>query len=194
MFRSDPVGLPGLAALALGLLLFVVALLAARGRRADGEHGARRAGTGSFGVLVQGLGFALAGFGPILAALDPMGGTALGEAAAVASLIAVALALFVAASRAMGRNWSIRARTRADHQLVQHGPFRLMRHPIYVAMALYLVALALAFGHTRQLLLAVPVFTLGTALRIRGEEALLAHAFGPAYTAYAARVRRFGLF
>ena len=106
------------------------------------------------------------------------------------------VALFAWAPRPMGRNWSIVARTRAAPALVEAGPFRLVRHPIYVAMALFMIGLSLAFGHTRQLLLAVPVFALGTWLRVRIEEGLLRRQFGAGYDGYAARVKRFvpGLF
>ena len=193
MIRSDPVGLPGLAALALVMLLFVVALLAARRGRETGDAaaGARAA---TLGIAVQGFGIFIAGFGPILVRLDPLGSTALGEAVVVLLLAGGALALFGWAARTMGRNWSIRARTRADHQLVQDGPFRWMRHPIYLAMALFTIALAIAFGHTRQLVAALPMFALGTWLRVRSEEALLRARFEAEYDAYAARVKRFGLF
>lgn len=82
----------------------------------------------------------------------------------------------------MGANWSIVARTRADHVLVQDGPFAHLRHPIYTGMALFMVALALALGHIRQLLPAAPFFALGTWLRIRSEEDLLRRQFAGAYT------------
>lgn len=192
-FGSDPIGLPGLAAFATGALLFLLALLYARRGREPGDAvaGARAS---SAGIALQGLGIALAAYGPVLVELDPLGARALGEAAAVGSLMAAAVALFAWAAHTLGRNWSLRARTRADHQLVQDGPFRYLRHPIYAAMALFLVALALALGHTRQLAVGLPVFALGTWLRVRSEEALLRRSFGTAYDAYAARVRRFGLF
>src|SRR3546814_1930029 len=54
------------------------------------------------------------------------------QAAAVALLMATTVGLFVWASRTMGRNWSIVARTRADHRLVTTGPFAHVRseeHP-----------------------------------------------------------------
>ena len=197
MFRPDPVALPGLAALTTGSFAFAVALLVARSRRRPAEEGGATRATRSIGgVMTQGFGIFLAGFGPVPVALDPLSTVALLEAAAVALLMAASVALFAWASRMMGRNWSIVARTRSDHQLVQAGPFAWVRHPIYVAMALFAVALAIACGHTRQLVVALPVFALGTYLRIRHEEALLRAMFGPAYDAYAARVKRFapGLF
>ncbi len=183
-------GLPGLAMLATGLLLFAVALIATRWRR-EPERGARRDAASMIGILVQGLAFGVAGIGAIHVTLDPLGPRALGVAALVALLMAAALALFVWASATMGRNWSLVARTRSDHELVTAGPFAWMRHPIYTALALVVVALAVALGHVTHLLVALPVYAVGTWLRVRIEERLLRAMFGAAYDAYAARVKRF---
>jgi protein-S-isoprenylcysteine O-methyltransferase Ste14 len=67
----------------------------------------------------------------------------------------------------MGKNWSLIARTRSDHQLVRNGPFAIVRHPIYLALPLYLA---------------------GTAIRIRDEEALLRAQFGEEHARYAREV------
>lgn len=198
MIRPDPVGLPGLAALALGFLMFLVAMLAARSRvsRGVGSGDASRSRRSIVWIVVQGCGIGIAGLGPIAVALDPLGGKAIGEAVAVLALMGGGVALFHAATRTMGRNWSLVARTREDHQLVQSGPFAVVRHPIYVALFLFLLAIAIAYGHGRNLIVAVPVYAIGAGLRVRHEERLLRAQFGVAYDAYAARVKRFvpGLF
>ena len=195
LFAADPIALPGIASFLVGGLAFMLAVLTAGGRRGDdasgGESGATRSRASLLGIIVQGAGIGIAGFGAQHVTLDPLSAKALAEAVAVALLMAGAVGLFVWASRTMGRNWSIVARTRADHQLVQDGPFRLIRHPIYTAMALFMVGLAIAFGHTRQLLLAVPIFALGTWLRIRIEERMLRTMFADEYEGYATRVKRF---
>lgn len=196
MLSSDPIGLPGLAVVALGFLAFVVAVISARRRvEAEGSN-ATRSRQSVVGIIIQALGFVAATFGPQRVGLDPLGAPALVEAAAVAALIATCVALFIASSQAMGRNWSLVARTRDDHQLVQGGPFAYLRHPIYTGLFLMMVSLAIAFGHTRQLLVAVPLYALGTWLRIAVEEQLLRTKFGSGYDTYAARVKRFvpGLF
>jgi protein-S-isoprenylcysteine O-methyltransferase Ste14 len=74
--------------------------------------------------------------------------------------------------------------------LLNTGPFRISRNPLYVA----LVATLFAFG----LLLAsfwllISTALLGLALDrfvIRSEESVLSKAFGEQYSAYARRVRR----
>ncbi|WP_234419219.1 methyltransferase family protein [Sphingomonas sp. EC-HK361] len=185
-----PVGLPGLAALAAGGLAFFLALIVARSRR-ERESGGKRSSRSIAGIVVQGLGMALVFIGPVSVRLDPLGAVAAGEAAVVTLLMAASVTLFVWSSRTMGRNWSLVARTRSDHELVTTGPFAHVRHPIYVAMALTMLATSIALGHERALLIGVPLFAIGTWLRISEEERLLRAMFGDEYGAYAARVRRF---
>lgn len=188
-------GLPGLAVLATGLLLFATTLVALRWRRAA-ERGSRRDPLSILGIALQGVAFAIAASGPVRVTLDPLGTAALGAAAATALLVGGALAVFVWSAATMGRQWSLVARTRSDHVLVTSGPFAHVRHPIYAALALVLAGMALALGHGPRWLPAFAVYAFGTALRVRIEERLLAAAFGADHGAYAARVKRFvpGLF
>jgi protein-S-isoprenylcysteine O-methyltransferase Ste14 len=187
---SHAAGLPALAVLATGLLLFAATLVALRWRRPV-ERGSRRDAASLVGIGIQGLGGVIAASGPVRATLDPLGAAALAQAAVTGLLLVTALTLFVRATVTMGRNWSLVARTRADHALVTTGPFARMRHPIYTALALVVIALAVALGHLPRLALALPVYALGTWLRIRIEERLLHAMFGATYEAYAARVKRF---
>ena len=195
--HDDPVGLPGIAAIAVGLLSFFVALFAAR-RRARGEArgNAARSRRSMVGIAVQGFGIVLSGIGAIDVTLDPLGTKALVEGAVVLVLTASGTGLFTWASRTMGRNWSIVARTREDHRLIRTGPFALVRHPIYVALFLVMIAMAIAYGHSANLLIGVPLFAIGSWLRIGEEERLLRAMFGDAYDEYARHVPRFvpGLF
>jgi protein-S-isoprenylcysteine O-methyltransferase Ste14 len=193
MFGSDPIGLPGLAVMGLGFLAFLLSLMAARGRgRSKPEGGGGRKSAASWiGILIQGLAIGIVGVGPQRVALDPMSPLALGEAVIIGILMATAIGLFVTASRSLGQNWSIVARTRSDHVLVTGGPFAYVRHPIYVALFLFMVALSIAFGHSERLLFAVPIHAFGTWFRIVREERLLRDMFGADYDAYAGRVKRF---
>jgi len=192
-FHGDPVGLPGPAALAIGFVLFALALIAARLRAGRGAKVAvaRRSNASILWILVQGIAIAMVGYGRIIVTLDPMSPRALIEGVLVLSLMLGAVLLFHASSRTMGKNWSLVARTREDHQLVQSGPFAVVRHPIYVALFLFMLAMAIAYGHTRNLIVAVPVYALATWFRVRHEERILREQFAAEYDAYAARVKRF---
>ncbi len=192
---TTPTGLPALAALALGFFAFLVALIATQLRRAP-EEKQRQSFRSILGIVIQGIAIAIVAGASWTPTLDPLGAPALCQAAAVALLMAATVGLFVWASRTMGRNWSIVARTRADHQLVTTGPFAHVRHPIYVALFLFMLAIAIGLGTWPRLIIAIPLYALGTWQRIMVEEALLRAVFGADYDAYAARVRRFvpGLF
>ena len=191
-FPSQPVASPGLIVLVVGGVLFAAILIYARMRRGPRDpDGERRSLWSWLGILTQGLAITLVGVGPVVVTQPPLATLSIVAALAVGALMGGAVILFAWATRTMGANWSLVARTRSDHQLVQTGPFAHLRHPIYVAMALFMFALAVAYGHFLHLLLAVPIFARGTWLRVREEEALLSQAFGPAHDAYARRVRRF---
>jgi protein-S-isoprenylcysteine O-methyltransferase Ste14 len=88
------------------------------------------------------------------------------------------------------RSWRLRAKIAPGHQLTTDGPFRFLRHPIY--MALNLLALGTAFWvPTATVWAAFVLVVIGSDVRARAEEAVLARAFGAAYTDYSARTKRF---
>lgn len=191
--KSDPVGLPALAAMALGFFVFLVTLFLARmrARGQAGDSGGKRDSSSILWIMLQGVGMGLAAFGPIDVSLDPLSPSALVTAAVVLALMLGAAMLFDWSSRTMGRNWALVARTRGDAELVTTGPFALVRNPIYVALAMFMLAMAIAYGHSRMLIIAAPVYAIATWMRVMLEEKVLRAEFGPAYDAYAARVKRF---
>ncbi|MGP8072645.1 MAG: methyltransferase family protein [Thermoplasmata archaeon] len=100
--------------------------------------------------------------------------------------------LFYRAARTMGRQMTPKIQVQEGHQLMQTGPFRYIRHPVYTAIV------GAALGETLFLLsLPLGLITLmmvGLAFyRARLEEALLRSpdAFGAAYDSYMARTGRF---
>jgi len=87
-------------------------------------------------------------------------------------------------------SWRIRAKLDAGHQLATDGPFRFLRHPIY--MSLNLLALGTALWVPSAIAwVALALMTLGGDLRARAEEPLLRKAFGKPYEDYCVRTRRF---
>lgn len=106
---------------------------------------------------------------------------------ALVILIGGALA---ASSLVYFRSWRFRAALDRDHELATAGPFRVIRHPIY--MGLNLLALGSAIWvPTPVMWAAVALMFIGSDLRARAEEALLERVFGRAYVEYRARTRRF---
>jgi protein-S-isoprenylcysteine O-methyltransferase Ste14 len=75
--------------------------------------------------------------------------------------------------------------------LVAAGPFRFSRNPLYVALTLVYVALALLANALWVLVLIVPVLFVTHYGVVRREERYLEAKFGDAYRAYRSRVRRY---
>lgn len=92
--------------------------------------------------------------------------------------------------------WTLRqARTTLHPQgwpqrLVDEGPFRFGRNPMYLGKAGALAGLGLALGVANLLLAAALFMVLVQVLHIHGEEARLQAALGGWYSDYARQVRR----
>jgi protein-S-isoprenylcysteine O-methyltransferase Ste14 len=105
-------------------------------------------------------------------------------------VFALALALFAWAIATMTRAGSNVPTNLPTTTIVETGPYRFTRNPIYLGMFLGLVGLAIAFDNLWLLVMLMP-FTL--AIRygvVAREEAYLERKFGDAYRQYSARVRR----
>ncbi len=112
-----------------------------------------------------------------------------GQRAAGTIVVAIGVALMVSALVHF-RSWRFRATLDQGHQLATGGPFRFLRHPIY--MALNLLALGSAiWAPTPTLWIAVLLMAIGSDLRGRAEERILEDAFGDSYREYFRRTRRF---
>jgi protein-S-isoprenylcysteine O-methyltransferase Ste14 len=72
--------------------------------------------------------------------------------------------------------------------LVTTGPYRFLRHPIYAAILLFVVAGVLAHPSPTNALIGIAAVA-ATAMRIFAEERLLVWKY-PEYAVYAARVKR----
>ncbi len=100
------------------------------------------------------------------------------------------LALFFWGRWTMGRMYNVSsatgARLYADHRLVTTGPFAIVRHPMYVAGALWELGALLLYRTWATLLIVLNIFSL--VRRARREEEALAAEFGEEWAAYARRV------
>lgn len=112
--------------------------------------------------------------------------------AAVVGLAAVAMGVLVHgwARRTLGPMWSGVVQVRAQHVLVERGPYRIVRHPIYVAGLLMAMGTFLAHPSPATACLASGL-AVGMVVKAWLEERALRTAFGPTYAAYAARVPAF---
>jgi protein-S-isoprenylcysteine O-methyltransferase Ste14 len=104
------------------------------------------------------------------------------------SLLSIALLTWTLPT--LGTNLTDTVVTRERHTLVTRGPYRWIRHPFYVAMALVSLGSALLAANWFVLASGAVVFAL-LAVRSRVEEQLLAARFGDAYREYKDRTGRF---
>lgn len=181
-----------LDSLAFGLVVLLpageVALALARRSRARGARGADGGTLGALWLVILGcVGVGAAGLAVAGARLP---GPREPWLAASAALLATGLALRWAAIVTLGRFFTVDVAVHDDHQLVERGVYRRLRHPSYTGVLLAFAGLALFFGNW----LAVGALTLPLWLvfrvRIEREEAVLRGEFGERYLAYCARTKR----
>jgi protein-S-isoprenylcysteine O-methyltransferase len=98
--------------------------------------------------------------------------------------------LFLWARRTLGANYSGHLLVKAGQQLVQSGPYRVIRHPAYAGYLL--MALGLALGYSSLAGIASTVFVLLPCMiyRMYVEDRLLAEHFGRQFEHYRNDVKR----
>ncbi len=107
-----------------------------------------------------------------------------------AIVFALALALFAWAIASLIRAGSHLRTSRPTTTIVDSGPYRLSRNPIYLAMVLGLIGLAIGFNSIWLVLTLVPFVLVIHYGVIAREEAYLDRKFGDVYRTYRSRVRR----
>lgn len=81
----------------------------------------------------------------------------------------------------LGVNWSPTLETRKGHEIIKHGVYRRIRHPMYAAIWLFSIAQGLLLDNWFAGWMVVVAFTLMYFLRTPREEAMLIDHFGDAY-------------
>jgi protein-S-isoprenylcysteine O-methyltransferase Ste14 len=99
-------------------------------------------------------------------------------------LMAAGLILRQWAVFSLGRHFSVVVAIESDHQLIQSGPYRWLRHPAYTGGLLAAMGMQLIMGNGWTLLLSVLMLLPAFAYRMRIEERTLLAHFGEAYRAY----------
>ncbi|HEY9722936.1 MAG TPA: isoprenylcysteine carboxylmethyltransferase family protein [Oscillatoriaceae cyanobacterium] len=165
-------------------LIFLAQLAALVGLLSRGK----RAENGSAWALV-GAWYALLGasmleawrfphFWPAPAWLAPVG----------AALFLLGAGLRAAAVRALRRHFSPMVELQPEHQLVTEGVYGRLRHPAYLGSLAWALSVPLMLESAAGLVVFVAAYLPALGYRIAVEERMLADHFGPAWTAYSARV------
>ena len=103
-------------------------------------------------------------------------------------LFGLAILLSWTSSSALGRQLRVDAALGAEHQLIRSGPYGVVRNPIYTSMLLVLCATAVAVTPWPLFAASLVLFVIGTEIRVRTEERLLAARFGEEFQSYKQRV------
>jgi protein-S-isoprenylcysteine O-methyltransferase len=90
----------------------------------------------------------------------------------------------------LGRFFTVDVTIEKDHELVERGPFRWVRHPSYTGMLLAFVGFALTLRNWGAILVVVvPIFA-AFVRRMNVEEEALSRALGERYREYMERTKR----
>jgi protein-S-isoprenylcysteine O-methyltransferase Ste14 len=104
--------------------------------------------------------------------------------------LALGLWLFHRSHADLGTNWSLTLEVREKHQLITHGVYRWVRHPMYLALFIYGVGQALVLPNW----LTGPSYGVAMlllfAFRLGPEERMMVEEFGNDYEQYRATTKR----
>ncbi|HLA13227.1 MAG TPA: protein-S-isoprenylcysteine O-methyltransferase [Pyrinomonadaceae bacterium] len=107
-----------------------------------------------------------------------------------AVVMVAALLLFWRSHSDLGENWSRTLEIRKGHQLVTHGLYRWIRHPMYAAIWLFSLAQGLLLQNWLAGWSAFVAFAVMYFVRISKEERMMGDFFGQKYSDYMRRTGR----
>ena len=102
-----------------------------------------------------------------------------------------AIVYFVIIHRALGKNFSPKLRIKKEQTLITTGPYKRIRHPMYVAfillhIAVFLIVANWIIGVTWNVFIILII-----AIRVKPEEKMMEERFGDEYSEYMKRTGRF---
>jgi len=107
-------------------------------------------------------------------------------AGALLTMLGVAFACW--ARYVLGRNWSSVVQVKQGHELIQSGPYRWVRHPIYTGLLLAFFGTAVAIGEWRGAI-TVAIVAASFWFKLRLEERWMRENFGANYEHYMQRTK-----
>jgi protein-S-isoprenylcysteine O-methyltransferase len=176
--------------LLLGLIYFISELLLSATRRSRSATGTKqdRSTLRVLWVVIM----ASVTAGVFVAQNWRAGALSHGREFAVAGVLLFAAGLILRwwAIITLGRFFTVDVTIEKDHELVERGPFRWVRHPSYTGVLLAFVGFALTLRNWGAILIVVvPIFA-AFLRRMNVEEEALARALGARYRDYMKRTRR----
>lgn len=107
-----------------------------------------------------------------------------------AVVMVVALWLFWRSHADLGRNWSRTLEIQEGHQLITHGVYRTIRHPMYTSIALFSLAQGLMLENWLAGWSALVAFAILYFVRVPHEERMMSDFFGREYGEYTSKTGR----
>jgi protein-S-isoprenylcysteine O-methyltransferase Ste14 len=102
----------------------------------------------------------------------------------------ISLWLFWRSHVDLGQNWSVSLEIRENHELIQHGVYRHVRHPMYTSIWLWAISQALLLQNWFVGWSVVPAFAAMYFIRMPREERLMVETFGDDYRQYSRQTGR----
>jgi protein-S-isoprenylcysteine O-methyltransferase Ste14 len=99
---------------------------------------------------------------------------------------ALSLVLYTWSRTSLGKEWSSYLQIREKHHLVTTGPYRWIRHPIYLAMMGFLTGITIITANY-FLIVFLLISIVDLSLRIPKEEQMMIEEFGDEYKTYMQR-------
>jgi protein-S-isoprenylcysteine O-methyltransferase Ste14 len=107
-----------------------------------------------------------------------------------AVVMVASLWLFWRSHLDLGQNWSVSLELRENHELVSHGVYRWIRHPMYASIWLWGLAQGMMLANWFAGWSVIPAFAAMYLIRMPREERLMCEQFGESYREYARRTGR----
>lgn len=159
-----------------------------RGIAGSFENRVPRSGRGVLARAAWLLGLAVSVVDAFRAHLTPWQGTGVRALGVAVGLSGVLLRLW--SMRTLAGAFSYDLKVAEGQELVEAGPYRLVRHPSYTGMLLWSAGLGLWNPSLPGLLLLLPATLAQLAQRIDVEERILAEHFGARWEGYARRTSK----
>jgi protein-S-isoprenylcysteine O-methyltransferase Ste14 len=110
-------------------------------------------------------------------------------AGAISAVVCVfGLLVAIWSRRTLAGNWSSSVTFKQGHELIQRGPYRLARHPIYTGILLMCAGTAIGVGRLFSWL-GLLILSAGFWIKLKQEESLLLRHFPGDYPSYRTRVK-----
>lgn len=98
------------------------------------------------------------------------------------------IVIAIVSRKTLAGNWSSTLDVKKGHELITHGIYHYVRHPIYTGVLLMLLATLFAFVSTTELVI-ITVLIVMFFLRIRKEEDVMTKTFPKEYPLYRKRTK-----